>query len=299
MEHRGAGASARATNLALLMSLVERDDVDVLSLDVFDTLLLRRVARPVDAFVVLGARLDALGTLPRGVSAETFARLRRDAELQARKHAADAGRGPEIALREIVAQLPPSLTRVEPSLEEHELRVEHTLTFPDPAILALVRHAHAHGTRVVLVSDTYFSAAQIDYLLAGCLRDVPLTIFTSSDFGTGKGDALFEVVLDALDVEGARVVHAGDNDAADVDRPTQLGLQAVHLTREDPELERLLRAEGFVLDEALDDVVAPRTFDRTTGDHGLSALRLRAASAVDGDDPLARPPRSARRASTA
>ena len=40
--------------------------------------------------------------------------------------------------------------------------MEHTLTFPDPAILALVRHAHVHGTRVVLVSDTYFSAAQIE-----------------------------------------------------------------------------------------------------------------------------------------
>jgi FMN phosphatase YigB (HAD superfamily) len=281
----GFSTSARATNLELLRALVVRADVDLLSLDVFDTLLLRRVARPVDVFAVLGRRLADAGRLPRGVGAPTFAVLRREAETRARARAVAAGRGPEVGLRAVYAEFPDSFGPPEEFVRE-ELRCEKTLVFPDPAVVDLVARARAHGTRVVLTSDTYFSAAHVEYLLGGCLPDAPERIFTSSDHGTGKGSDLFDVVLDHLDVEPHRAVHAGDNEAADVARPRTLGLHVVHLPIEDPGLEHLVRAEGFVLDEALDQAAAPRTFDWVAGDHGLTAVRLRAAGTVDDDDPM-------------
>lgn len=281
----GFSTSARATNLELLRALVVRPDIDLLSLDVFDTLLLRRVARPVDVFAVLGRRLVDAGRLPRGVTASTFAVLRREAELRARARSVATGRGPEVGLRAVYAEFPTAYG-VADELVREELRCERALVFPDPEIVDLVARARAHGTRVVCTSDTYFSAAHLEYLLDGCLGEPPERIFTSSDHGTGKGEDLFDVVLDHLDVEAHRVVHAGDHDGVDVQRPRALGLQVVHLPREDPDVERLVRAEGFVLDEALDQAAAPRTFDWVAGDHGLTAVRLRAASAVEGDDPL-------------
>src|SRR5262249_48353549 len=87
--------------------------------------------------------------------------------------------------------------------------------------------------------------------------------------------------------EAERVVHAGDDMVADVDRPAAVGVNVVHLTRDDDEFRHVVREEGFVVDEVLDDAVVPRAFDWTAGDHGLTAVRLRAGANVDGDGPLA------------
>lgn len=289
MDRPQRGSSARATNLAFLRDLCARREVDVLSLDVFDTLLLRRVARPVDLFAVLGAHLERAGVLPQWGDARTFARLRREAEVRARERSVEAGSGVEVKLDEIYAELVEWLgdpDRARRALEQ-ELWTERRLTFADPAIVEIVRIAHDQGIRVVLVSDTYFSAAHLEFILDRCLSDVPVRIFTSSDYRVGKADHLFELVLDHLDVEAHRVVHAGDNPIADVRSPRAVGMRAVHLTRECNELERALRAESVVLDEGIDAAVAPRTFDWVAGDFGLTALRLRAICSVDGDDPLA------------
>ncbi len=54
---------ATSTDRALrsVGTAIEQRTVDTLSLDVFDTVLLRRVARPVDAFRVLGSELTEDG----------------------------------------------------------------------------------------------------------------------------------------------------------------------------------------------------------------------------------------------
>ena len=195
------------------------------------------------------------------------------------------GGGTEVTLEEIYAEFPEPFAVN--TLRDHELHVERRSTFPDPAIVAIARLAHERGHRVALVSDTYFSAAQLDYLLDNALCGISPIVFTSSDHRVGKGNGLFDVVLDRLDVEAHRVVHAGDNEVADVERPRGLGIHAAFLVRTDAEVERLTREEGFVLDEDLDDAIAPRTFDGSAGDYGLTAVRHRVVATVDGDDALA------------
>ncbi len=86
-----------------------RDErVSVLSVDIFDTLLWRRVADPVDAFPLVGERLRRDGLLPPAIGPLVFKRLRIEAEARARADASKAGRGTEVSLDEIyTTALPP------------------------------------------------------------------------------------------------------------------------------------------------------------------------------------------------
>src|SRR4051812_42948708 len=56
----------------------------VLTLDIFDTVLWRRVPRPTDVFGILGARLRAAGLCPEWVSDAMFRQMRVKAEAKAR-----------------------------------------------------------------------------------------------------------------------------------------------------------------------------------------------------------------------
>src|SRR6185436_19744435 len=57
----------------------------VLSLDIFDTVLWRRVPRPTDVFAILGSRLRAVGHGPSWITDATFRRMRIAAEQRARQ----------------------------------------------------------------------------------------------------------------------------------------------------------------------------------------------------------------------
>src|SRR3954449_9771748 len=89
--------------------LMESDEVSVLSLDVFDTVLWRKVAEPREAFDLIAARLRARGALAPGIDDAEWATLRREAEKRARAEKRDRGEGLEVRLDEIHAAMPASL----------------------------------------------------------------------------------------------------------------------------------------------------------------------------------------------
>ena len=272
------GVDERAAALAALERACTSGSVELLSLDVFDTVILRRVARPVDAFFVLGSRLREQGTLPGAATAGSFARMRRVAEDSARTRAASDGRSVEIALADVYAEFTELSDTERAHLVDEELRVEGALCFVDPDVVALTRAAADAGVAIALVSDTYFSAAHLDYLLGGRIDVAAHAVFASSDHGVGKGSGLFDIVLDALDVEAARTVHVGDNEYADVAAAEHHGIRAFHLPRVPDVLRALMESEGLALPAPEHPAVVPPVIDAARGDHGLSALRVRAAS---------------------
>ncbi|HEV2767993.1 MAG TPA: hypothetical protein VGV63_09860, partial [Acidimicrobiales bacterium] len=148
--------------------VLEREQISVLSLDVFDTLVWRIVPEPVDAFVLLGQRLHDRGHLSPHVPVELFARLRERAERKARSRV-PVDKVPEISLEQIYDEMPAHLFNgLGPEvLAGHEVALEHDIIFPDLDIAHLARHAQdQYGARVVLVSDTYLSPAQLRSVVA-------------------------------------------------------------------------------------------------------------------------------------
>ncbi|HKG16866.1 MAG TPA: hypothetical protein VKA96_04175 [Solirubrobacteraceae bacterium] len=258
--------------------LADDDAVRVLSVDVFDTLLFRKLSEPVDAFPLVADRLRRRGALADGVSDELFAKLRRAAEEQARARTLAGGRGVEVTLDEIHGALPGSLFAggVAPDdLAEVETEVERDLLVPDLDVLELVRAAREGGRTVIAVSDTYFSERQLRLFMArGPLDSAQIDrIFPSSRYGAGKASGLFSVVLHELGCRPEQVLHLGDNHFSDVVAPSRLGIRTLYFERRPARLQRIVERESAQHQTPLDPV---------HGDHGLSALRAKVLHRAEG-----------------
>jgi FMN phosphatase YigB (HAD superfamily) len=227
---------------------IARPDIKVVSTDIFDTLVWRQVAEPVDAFLLLAERLRQRGRLAPHLSPEAFQSIRRIAEDQARLRRAHASNDLEVTLDEIYEGLPlwlfsdPSGRQV---AMDTELALEHELVVPDLDIASLLLAALRAGKRVVAVSDTYFSEAQLRDLLAQPgLEELELErVFSSSEHRCSKVDGLLSVVLEELEVPAGAMVHLGDHEEADIEAARRLGIAAVAFERHPADLAELLRAE--------------------------------------------------------
>ena len=236
------------SRLAPARELLAAGEVDVLSLDVFDTLLWRTVPEPVDAFPIVAETLRERGMLAESVAADAFSWLRIGAEAGAREALQEAGGGPEVTLAQIYAAFPERLVHSAPveDLAEVEIEVESGLLIPDLDVLALAAEAHELGKRVVVVSDTYFTSPALRRFLGrGPLGSLWIDeVFASCEHGAYKSGRLFEIVLDRLGAKAKRVVHVGDNPVADVEGARRHGIRAVPYPKRPAELEVLRAREA-------------------------------------------------------
>lgn len=239
---------ATAAELATLLDRAP-EGVEILSLDCFDTLLWRNVNAPGDVFA----------DLP--IAGATWLRPR--AEGTARRHARFAEDRHEVTIEEVYRAMRPKASDAEiAEAIGHELAAEARHCYAFAPTVALMRTAKARGLKIVIVSDTYLSEPQLRALIAAAAGDEVIglidRIFCSSEYGVGKALGLFPHVLDALDVTPERILHVGDNEAADQKVPTTLGLNTVHFRQFDADTNQRLRLEaaaGIFIDGAVRDTI--------------------------------------------
>jgi FMN phosphatase YigB (HAD superfamily) len=265
--------------LAPLLRMVGDGSVRVLSLDVFDTLLWRRVPGPVDLFAVVAHRLRREGLLAGWMTDSAFVGLRARVEGLARDRRGDLG--PEVSLREIWQAMPSAPFSDAPVdiLMGVEMEVEREFTVVDLDTSRLVDAARDAGLPLVLVSDTYFDDEQLRYLLDRPRLRLPATtrIFRSQEYGTSKGTGLWPAVLGALGCAPEEIVHVGDNPVADREAPAAYGIRTLFYERVDEAFSRVLERErpaGAAL------AAVGTLLDPEHGDAGLTTMRARAVGAA-------------------
>ena len=213
------------------------DDFDLVTSDVFDTLLLRdhHSAR---TRLVAGERRFARHLAEQGhpVDPEVLIRLRLLAErLAYRALNVGGGRG-EVRFSDITARqlavlgLPPALVAARLAIE---IDTEKTALTANRPLAETLRRWRRAGVRVAAVSDTALPGAAlaqlIDHFHGPGLLD---RVYSSADMAASKRQGeLFTAVLAAEGVTPARTLHLGDDAHADVQRPRRLGLTARHLPR--------------------------------------------------------------------
>jgi hypothetical protein len=250
----------------------------VMSLDIFDTVLWRRVPRPTDVFGLLGARLRDAGMLLERLTDASFREMRIAAERTAR--AGHGSLGNEVSLFDIWQAMPLAMFGGA-GLEElvaAEVAMERAVTVVDLDIANVLRAALKYEVPVVLVSDTYFTESHLRQLLdrpeLGSLADV--RIFRSSQHGVDKAGGLWDVVLREIGRSPEQVVHVGDNPVADHEVPAGLGIRTVSYRRFDAGLIELLEREHEPM--AYFGPLGP-LLDSRAGDFGLTSLRAKTINA--------------------
>ena len=192
---------------------------ELVSFDVFDTLVTRAVGAPTSLFLLLGRLPDVRAIT--GLTPEELARLRAGAERRALR-----GRS-EVTLAQIHAELAAGLG-LDPAqakeLLEAELAIERRLSRPVPFARALLDGAPA--VRRVAVSDMYLPGAVIEDLLdRHGLREPFDRVYVSSEHGARKRTgALFHHVQRVEAVAPAAWWHVGDDPLADYRVPRRLGI---------------------------------------------------------------------------
>ncbi|MFD2836462.1 HAD family hydrolase [Azotobacter vinelandii] len=177
----------------------------------------RPLAHPEDAFDVLGCQFD----IP------DFRAMRRAAQAEAFRRMLASGRK-EITLENIYACFAETSTPAD-VLMRAEYELERALIEPNPELFPLFRMLLDSGKPVVITSDMYLSVDFFrDVLRPHGLEHVPL--FISADCNATKRDAgeLFDILASRLGVRTKEILHIGDNEMADVQRPREKGLMAFH-----------------------------------------------------------------------
>jgi predicted HAD superfamily hydrolase len=210
---------------------------EIVSFDVFDTLIFRAVARPTDAFAVVKLHLlasDAALRQPQAVDA--FPELRVEAERRARDAKERAGQTHrEVTLDEIYrtfADLSGADTDLVALLRETELAVERDLVYANPAGRELFEAARALGKVIVLCSDMYLPASEIAGLLGRCGYEGYDALYVSCEHGSSKHlGTMFSYVARLHDVGTSSILHIGDNEHGDGTMARNAGCTAVHLAQ--------------------------------------------------------------------
>lgn len=178
---------------------------DVVTFDVFDTLLLRPLARPEDAFYLLGARLGY----------PDLRRLRIQAEEEARRRKEVAAGSREVTLEEIWAVLAPETGLSPEEGMAAERRLEFDLCRANPYFLPVVAALRRQGKTLAVLSDMYLEEETVTALLDRCGFGTFATCLVSGERGSSKsGGGLYRLARKLLG-PGRACAHVGDDPWAD------------------------------------------------------------------------------------
>lgn len=202
--------------LAVCGATIESEEVEVVSFDVFDTLLTRRFFEPKDLFQYM-ANDPLLRQVDPGWD---FAALRVKAERSLRLRLKDAGKQVDPTLDDIYDEfiaISGISAEAAASIQQKEIETEIEFVRPRQALVRLYDMAVAASKKVILVSDMYLPVTVLEEMLEkiGCRG--PHQLFHSAECGfTKKHGTIFPHIAEKLGVEAHRFLHFGDNLNSDV-----------------------------------------------------------------------------------
>lgn len=197
-----------------LIEAIEQNDV--VSVDLFDTLIMRRVLFSEDVIELVNRKL-----LRDNIAIDDFSkkRIRSEKELACTC---------EPSLKEIYARLLQdenceSVISAE-KLAETEYEIDRSTLVPRAEMLDIISDCFDAGKKVYIVSDTYYTKSQLADILKSCGFSKYTDILASCEYKTRKSERLFECLKSKIN--GMRCIHIGDDKRCDVESAEKNGLSA-------------------------------------------------------------------------
>lgn len=186
---------------------------DVISFDLFDTLIFRPFALPTDVFFLIGGALGCLD----------FKNLRMQAEERARVEQKKKYGHYEVTLADIWRTLERKTGISARDGMQEEERIEKKLCYANPFMLEVWKKLRQMGKKLLIVSDMYLPLDCIEAIIENAGYEGAEKIYLSNVYGKSKADGgLYEEVL--KDWRQASLIHVGDNLHSDRDMAKRHGL---------------------------------------------------------------------------
>ncbi|AWB67784.1 hypothetical protein C2869_15725 [Saccharobesus litoralis] len=202
------------------MTKCDLGQYELISFDIFDTLVFRTLPKPEDVFAKSYRLVKNELQLP--YDDEEFVALRKHAESLARQQSLSS----ETMLKNIYDCLPFTID-VREKLLLAELQVESQVCFVPEESRALLISALKSAANVVFISDMYLTATQIrNYIFKNDKQLSAIPIYVSCEHSASKfSRKLFAIVREAYSVDFNRWLHMGDNDTSDIQSAASFGIQ--------------------------------------------------------------------------
>ncbi|MFD2207935.1 hypothetical protein [Kiloniella antarctica] len=226
--------------IKLLEGAIEKAQAKVISIDVFDTLLLRTVRPELLRFKDFSHCQAQLSFFNEGVKPEDLYIAR----LKAGKYLYDkARRGMgefEVtykAIFEMIFSMEDCLKKIDRGVLQSclklELEQEKKQLSPCLYLSEFLKRQQSRGREIVYCSDMYLDAKSIGFLLKEILGDdLYGQVIVSSDWQkTKRHGSLFKEMLIELGIVPGQLFHIGDNLRSDVFVPQSLGINTMYWPR--------------------------------------------------------------------
>lgn len=227
---------------------------DLISTDVFDTLLLRTY-RSERSRILLGERLFSrlLGKLGYRAEPDLLADARMSSQQLAFRELTARGTPGEVRLVDIISRQLKMLGLPDSLVDERlriEVQIEKSSLFANRALADLLLTHRRSDARLIAISDTTLPADAVAELIQHFhgpgLVD---RVYSSADRRLTKRDGgLFMAVAQLENVAPEKIAHLGDDFIADVQSPSAIGISAHHIPR--PPYRRGIRAANGASIEA-------------------------------------------------
>ena len=195
---------------------------EVITFDIFDTLLTRPLLDPDSVFDLLAIKVD------HEVGIRNFREARKSAEYEIRS---ESGFGSDVGIEEIYQRIGKRLTLDKTTtarLCSLEKELEKRLNRPRDEVIDALEFAVGIGKRVVLMSDMYLDAVTVRELLSKNGIQGYDELLLSSSIGVRKDDASMWLKLLESN-RGSSILHIGDNEHSDVQIPISMGINVYHV----------------------------------------------------------------------
>lgn len=178
---------------------------DVISFDIFDTLIFRPMDVPTDMFYLIGERL--------GIS--DYKNIRIYAEHDARIKCKEKYNHTEINLLDIYERLKDEVGIDYKEGMKVEEDIELSLCFANPFMKKVWDELQKRGKRIVITSDMYLPLSTIEKMLHKNGYDGYEKLYLSNEYSKSKADGtLYKEVIN--DNPNALIIHIGDNNNSDI-----------------------------------------------------------------------------------
>lgn len=196
-------------------------DYDVISFDIFDTLILRPFKKPDDLFYIIGKRLNFEG-FDFG-----FYKIRTESERMLREEKYRRIGSKEITIYDIYQEIAKCTNIVYEEGVNEEIQAEMDYCFANPYMLQVYKILRSQGKKIIVTSDMYLPKEIMRQLLSKCGYGEFDQIYVSCDYECSKksnGRNLFDII--SRDYSKQRIIHIGDNLVSDVECAQKKGFQA-------------------------------------------------------------------------
>ena len=191
------------------------DKAQIVSFDIFDTLLVRPYVKPTDLFMHMEKKLDCAG----------FAKERHDAERRARANNRELE---DITIDMIYEEIDGKFKEMKQKEMDWEGRVLKT----NPEVFEIYKYAQNQGKKVVITSDMYLPEKFLGRVLENNGYKNFDKLYVSSEYKKTKFSGnLYKQLIDDFNVKASDVLHIGDNRLSDYEKAKELGIVSIHISK--------------------------------------------------------------------